>query len=121
MDWQPILDIASWALIVVGGIFLIIGAIGAIRLPDFFTRQHAGGITDTGGAGFMLAGLMLQGGLTLVTVKLALIGIFIFFTSPTATHALAQAAVSSGIKPLLHREGLGAGREGLGAGEDRDA
>ena len=95
------LDIASWLLIGVGGIFLVIGAIGAVRFPDFFTRQHAAGITDTGGAGFLLAGLMLQGGLTIVTVKLVLILVFIFFTSPTATHALAQAALSSGIKPRL--------------------
>lgn len=102
MDVSLILAIASWAMILVGGAFLIIGGIGALRFPDFFTRQHAAGITDTGGAGFLIAGLMLQGGLSLVTVKLALILLFIFFTSPTATHALAQAALSSGLKPKLH-------------------
>ena len=99
------LDIASWVLIAAGGTFLVIGAIGALRFPDFFTRQHAAGITDTGGAGFLLVGLMLQGGLTIVTVKLVLILIFIFFTSPTATHALAQAALSSGLKPILYDAG----------------
>ena len=80
-----------------------------MRFPDFFTRQHAAGITDTGGAGFLLAGLMLQGGLTIVTVKLVLILVFIFFTSPTATHALAQAALSSGIKPQLDEPRPGEG------------
>ncbi|MCZ6765104.1 MAG: monovalent cation/H(+) antiporter subunit G [Alphaproteobacteria bacterium] len=102
MAFEPIIDLASWVFIVIGGAFLIIGSIGVLRLPDFFTRQHAAGITDTGGAGFMLLGLMLQGAVSLVTVKLILILIFIFFTSPTATHALAQAALSSGVKPLIH-------------------
>ncbi len=94
-------DILSWLLILGGGFFLVAGAIGVLRLPDFFTRQHAAGITDTMGAGLLLVGLMLQGGLTLVTVKLVLIIVFLSFTSPTSTHALAQAALSSGLKPLL--------------------
>jgi len=108
MVWQLIIDIASWAFIVIGSAFLIIGSVGVLRFPDFFTRQHAAGITDTGGAGFILLGLAVQGGLTLVTAKLAFIFLFIFFTSPTATHALAQAAISSGLKPILKNDGSGA-------------
>ncbi len=100
-------DSLSWLLILGGGFFLVVGAIGVLRLPDFFTRQHAAGMTDTLGAWLLLAGLMVQGGLTLVSVKLLLIVVFLFFTSPTSTHALAQAAIGSGLKPLLHR-----GREG---------
>ena len=96
-----VLDALSWLLILGGGGFVVVGAIGVIRMPDFFTRQHAAGVTDTLGAGLLLLGLALQGGLTLVTAKLALIGIFLFFTSPTSSHALAQAALSSGVKPLL--------------------
>ena len=94
-------DTLSWLLILGGGFFLVVGAIGVLRLPDFFTRQHAAGMTDTLGAGLLLAGLMVQGGLSLVTVKLVLIVAFLFFTNPTSTHALAQAAVGSGLKPLL--------------------
>lgn len=94
-------DIVSWALILGGGFFLVVGGIGVLRLPDFFTRQHAAGLTDTMGAYLLLAGLMVQGGLTLVSVKLALIVVFLVITSPTSTHALAQAAMSSGLKPLL--------------------
>ncbi|MHA1569867.1 MAG: monovalent cation/H(+) antiporter subunit G [Alphaproteobacteria bacterium] len=97
-------DIFSWLLILGGGFFLVVGAIGVLRLPDFFTRQHAAGMTDTLGAGLLLAGLMVQGGFSLVTVKLVLIVAFLFFTSPTSTHALAQAAVGSGLKPLLDRD-----------------
>ena len=100
-----LIDGLSWLLILGGGAFVVIGAIGVLRMPDFFTRQHAAGVTDTLGAGLLLLGLMLQGGLTLVTAKLALIGVFLFITSPTASHALAQAALSSGLKPLLVDDG----------------
>ncbi len=97
-------DIASWFCLVAGGCFCIVGTIGLNRMPDFFTRMHAAGITDTAGAGLVLLGLMLQAGWTLVMVKLAFIGLLIFFTSPAATHALAKAALARGVKPLLHEE-----------------
>lgn len=99
------LEILSWACLVTGAIFCVIGGIGLIRMPDFYTRMHAAGMTDTMGAGMILLGLMLQGGLSLVTVKLVLIGVFIFFTSPTATHAVAKAAQSSGLEPVSRDEG----------------
>ncbi len=95
------LQLAGWLFVALGAVFCVIGAAGMIRLPDVFTRMHAVGIVDTGGAGFILAGLAFQAGLTLVTVKLLLILVFIFFTAPTATHALARAALDGGQKPLL--------------------
>ena len=98
-------DLISWGAILVGGGFIVIGAVGVIRMPDFFTRQHAAGLTDTLGAGLLLFGLMVQGGLTLVTAKLVLIVIFLGLTSPTSSHALAQAALSTGVKPLLKNDG----------------
>jgi multicomponent Na+:H+ antiporter subunit G len=94
------LDLLSWALLLSGGFFAIAGGIGVVRLPDFYTRLHASGITDTGAAYLILAGLMIQGGLTIITVKLAMIGFFMFFTNPTSTYALAAAAHRSGIEPL---------------------
>jgi multicomponent Na+:H+ antiporter subunit G len=96
-----LLDIASWALVLVGGAFCIIGAIGLLRMPDFFTRMHAASIVDTLGAAFILLGLMLQAGLSLVTVKLIAIGLLLFFTSPVSTHALARAALARGVEPVL--------------------
>ncbi len=96
-----IIDLLSWACLVGGGIVGIIGGIGMLRFPDFFTRQHASGVTDTLGAFLILLGLALQAGLTLATFKLALIFLFLFFTSPTASHALASAAVHDGVMPLL--------------------
>ncbi|MBI3067407.1 MAG: monovalent cation/H(+) antiporter subunit G [Betaproteobacteria bacterium] len=98
-------DVLSWASLVGGGVFCVIGGVGLIRMPDFYTRTHAAGVTDTLGAGLLLLGLMLQAGLSLVTVKLVMLGLLIFFTSPTATHALARAAMVRGIKPLLRDGG----------------
>ena len=97
-------DIASWILIGAGSLFVMVGGIGVLRLPDIYTRMHAAGVTDTMGAGLMMVGLMVEAGPTLVAVKLGLILIFGLFTSPTATHALAYAAYSSGVKPELDGE-----------------
>ena len=96
-----IFDILSWFLILVGSISVITGAVGVLRLPDVYTRMHAASITDTLGAGTIIAGLILQAGLTLVAAKLFLILVFIFFTSPASSFALAHAALSSGVKPIL--------------------
>ncbi len=96
-----LLDIVSWVLLVAGSIFCMIGGLGLIRLPDVYARMHAAVITDTLGAGMILAGLMVQGGFSQVTVKLILILIFLLFTSPTSTYALANAAYHRGLEPLL--------------------
>jgi multicomponent Na+:H+ antiporter subunit G len=99
-----IIDSASWAALAAGGFFCIAGAIGVLRMPDFYTRVHAASVSDTLGAGLILLGLALQAGWTLVAAKLAVIGLLIFFTSPAATHALARAALGRGLQPLLDRE-----------------
>jgi len=92
-------EILSWTLIVGGCAFLIIGAIGTFRFPDFWSRLHAVSVTDSGGMILLTAGMILQAGFTLVAVKLVLIGIFLFITGPTATHAVANAALISGFLP----------------------
>ena len=94
-----LVDLLSWALILVGGAFGIIGGIGLLRLPDFFSRIHAASLTDSMCAPCIIAGLMLQSGLTLATVKLAFLVVFLFLTSPTASHALAKAALHGGLAP----------------------
>ena len=96
-----IIDILSWALIILGSFSMITGAVGVLRLPDVYTRMHAASITDTLGAGSIIRGLILQAGLTLVAAKLLLILVFIFFTSPASSFALAHAALSSGVEPIL--------------------
>ncbi|MEM9472649.1 MAG: monovalent cation/H(+) antiporter subunit G [Pseudomonadota bacterium] len=92
-----LLDIASAVLLLTGGLLVFVGGVGVMRMPEFFTRMHAASVTDTGGAALILAGLMLQGGLTLVPLKLAAIFLFLFLTSPTASYALANAALLSGV------------------------
>jgi multicomponent Na+:H+ antiporter subunit G len=99
-----LVDALSWACLVSGGLFCIIGAVGLIRMPDFYTRVHAASVVDTLGAGLILLGLMLQAGFTLVTVKLLMVGLLLFFASPTATHALVRAALVRGVMPLLRDE-----------------
>lgn len=95
------IDVLSWASLLAGGAFCIVGGVGMLRMPDFYTRMHAASIVDTLGAGFILFGLLLQAGPTLVAVKLLMVGALLLFASPTAGHALARAAFERGVAPLL--------------------
>ncbi|OJX75894.1 monovalent cation/H(+) antiporter subunit G [Magnetospirillum sp. 64-120] len=102
-----ILDTLSWALILGGSGFVLIGTLGLLRLPDVFTRLHGAGMTDTMGAGLLVLGMLLQSPDWLVAVKLVLIVVFLAFTSPMTSHALARAAILDGIKPWLRDSGKG--------------
>ena len=68
-------EIAVWACLLAGSAFSLIGGVGLLRMPDFYTRSHAASLTDTLGATLILLGLALYSGANLVTVKL----VFIFF------------------------------------------
>lgn len=105
------LHILAWAMVLGGSAAILVGGIGVLRFPDVYTRMHAAGITDTMGAGLLLGGLMVHEGATLVTVKLALILIFLFFTSPTSSFSLAHAAMTSGVEPVLRKPDDGDNRE----------
>ena len=94
-----LLDIASWALLSIGGAFVFIGGVGALRMPDLYTRMHAASLTDSMGAALIIAGVMLQAGPSLAAIKLAAILLFLLLTSPTATNALASAALLAGLRP----------------------
>ena len=96
-----LVDVLSWICLVLGCALCLIGGLGLLRLPDFYSRLHGGGMTDTLGAGLVLLGLMFQGGLTMVTVKLAMILVVLLITSPTSTHAVGKAAFASGLKPFV--------------------
>ena len=99
-----ILDGVSWVMLLVGSGFIITGGIGALRLPDLYTRMHATGLTDSMATLLILGGLMLQSGLTLATVKIFAILVFLMLTGPTASYALANAAFLSGLNPELTSE-----------------
>ena len=64
------IDILSWVLILLGSFFTLVGALGMIRMPEVFTRMHAASVIDTLGVGLLIAGMVLQAGFTLVTLKL---------------------------------------------------
>ena len=101
---HTLLDLLSWALILVGGAFGLIGAIGLLRMPTFFTRIHAAGMAETMCAPPILLAMMIQSGWSLTTFKLVAILVFLFLTSPTASHALAKAALHGGIESQGHPE-----------------
>ena len=94
-----LLDVLSWILLSFGGLFVFIGGVGALRMPDLFTRMHAASLTDTMGAALIIAGIMLQAGASLASIKLAMILLSLLLTSPTATNALASAALLAGVRP----------------------
>ncbi|MDB2389970.1 monovalent cation/H(+) antiporter subunit G [Alphaproteobacteria bacterium] len=96
---EMIIPILSALCLFIGIAALLIGSIGLVRLPDVYSRMHAVGMIDTAGVGFLILGMMLHAGLTLITVKLAFIAIFLFFTSPIAGHAVVQAAYKAGLTP----------------------
>lgn len=90
-------EIVVWLCLVAGSVFCVIGGIGVVRMPDFYTRSHAASITDTLGATFILLGLGIHSGLNLITVKLVFVLFLLYVTSPTAAHALVKAAYSQGL------------------------
>jgi len=87
------LNILSGLLLFLGALFILVGSIGLLRMPDVFTRMHAAGITDTIGAAAIILGLMLVAGWTIVLIKLLVVLLFRMLLNPTACHALARAAV----------------------------
>ena len=103
--WQLFIEILSWALISAGSFFVIVGAIGVYRFPDFWTRLHAASVAESAGVILLLTGMMVQAGWGLIAVKLLIIGVFLFITGPTSTHAVANAALVSGLRPKSPDDG----------------
>ena len=101
-------EILVWACLLGGSAFAVIGGIGLLRMPDFYTRTHAASLTDTMGATLILLGLGIYNGLDLVTVKLVIIFLFLYLTGPTAGHALVKAAYSKGLEAPDVQEATGA-------------
>lgn len=91
-------------LIFSGVVFLAVSSLGILRFPDFYSRTHAVGISETLGAMLLLGGLAAYHGLDNTGLKLLLILVFLFLTNPTATHIIAKAASRSGLQPWVRRE-----------------
>jgi multicomponent Na+:H+ antiporter subunit G len=98
---ETVVDIIGLVLILAGVFFMFSAALGVLRMPDFFTRLHPAGITDSLGAPLVLIGVAIQSGATLFSGKIILLILFMLITNPTACHALAKAALYGGLKPLI--------------------
>ncbi len=96
-----VIAFVSGLCFILGGFLIVSGAVGVLRFPDFYTRMHAAGVTETLATALILVGLMLHAGWSLVLFKLIMILVFILLTSPTASHALVKAARHSGLEPKL--------------------
>ena len=107
-----ILEWLSGLCLLLGGVLCITGGVGMLRMPDFFSRVHASGVTETLAAPLLLSGLLLQMELSLDSVKVIMIMILVLATNPTATHAMAKATLHGGQRPLESANGKDIGGDG---------
>ena len=91
-------------LMIIGGVFAIIGAIGLVRFPDVYTRSHAQTVVNVGGVILILVGVIIDSFFSTLFVKALFLIVFIFVTSPVGTHAITRAAYLSGIKPKTRKD-----------------
>lgn len=109
MNPGPIIDAI---VVVVGGIgafFFLVGTLGLLRFPDFYSRTHAATKCDTVGAGTILFALAIYRGFDPVSMKTLALAALVLLSSPTAGHALARAAYRAGLKPWLGTDGEAGG------------
>jgi multicomponent Na+:H+ antiporter subunit G len=98
---MDIKTIITGIFLTLGCFFVVVASIGIVRFPDFYSRMHPAGKSDTLGQMLILMGLMIYEGFSLISIKLFIIVVFIFIVNPTATHALAKAAYIAGVKPWM--------------------
>ncbi|MGA1343388.1 MAG: monovalent cation/H(+) antiporter subunit G [Hyphomonas sp.] len=99
--WETWRFVLGGLICLAGALICVIGTIGVLRFPDFYTRLHAASITDTSGAGLVLLGMALMAPDWLVLVKLFCMLGFLMLTSVTGSHALANAAHTAGLQPKI--------------------
>ena len=107
-----LLEWTGGALVCAGGIVTIIGALGLVRLPDVYSRIHAAGVVDTAGVALMVLGMILLAPSWLVAVKLVLVGVFLFFTTPISGHAIARVAHDRGVEHVGKGKAARIGKRG---------
>jgi multicomponent Na+:H+ antiporter subunit G len=91
-------------LIAAGVFFLTVSVLGLLRLPDFYARTHAVGKSETLGTILVLGGLAVYNGWELSTAKILFILFFVLIANPTATHAVARAALRTGLQPWTRQK-----------------
>jgi len=103
--WNAFRPALGSAVLLVGAVLAVIGTVGVLRFPDFYTRLHAASVTDTAAATLAIVGMALLAPSLAVVVKLAVVWLFLFLTGPTSSHALANAAHTAGLQPMIGRLG----------------
>ena len=98
------MNIAALVIIFCGIFFMTVSALGIVRLPDFYSRNHAVGKSETLGSMLVLLGLAIYNGFEINSLKLLAIILFIMLANPTATHALAREALRAGLQPWVRRK-----------------
>tara|TARA_S200000501_G_scaffold86545_1_gene79511 strand:+ start:2041 stop:2352 length:312 start_codon:yes stop_codon:yes gene_type:complete len=101
---ETVINILSFTSIIIGSIIILIGSFGIIRLPDVYSRIHALGMIDTAGFGFLIFGMIIYSGWSLVSVKLLIMGLILLITGPISSHAVANASKQSSIKPSMKNQ-----------------
>ncbi|MEO1206941.1 MAG: monovalent cation/H(+) antiporter subunit G [Pseudomonadota bacterium] len=104
MDLAFAVEIISWVFILGGSFFVLVGALGFIRMPDVYTRMHAASVIETLGAGMLITGMLIQAPNMIVAFKLIIVAALFFFFGPVASHAIAQAALTAGVTPILDED-----------------
>lgn len=110
MQWN---EIVCTVLLALGCIVSLTGAVGLVRMPDFYTRLHTAGKTDSLAQILILLGLVFvtpdsadpTGG-WLVRTKVVMVGLILMIAAPTATHAITKAAHLAGLKPWTRSDPL---------------
>ena len=97
------IDLLGGALLILGSVVVLVGSFGLLRLPDCFSRLHAAGVIDTLGAWLVLLGLMVLSTSVVITFKILLLIILLFFLSPVNSHGLSQIALKSGLRPFTNK------------------
>ena len=89
-------EILSGALLVIGACFMLLAAVGLVRMPDIFTRMHATTKSTTLGVGCLMLGVALHFGDLAIAARALAVVAFVFVTAPVAGHMVARAAYFSG-------------------------
>ncbi len=94
------LNLATLVLVLIGVCFMVLSSVGLLRLPDVYTRMHAGGKSSTLGIIALLLGVAVHRGDLLAVAKIIALIMFFFLTAPVAAHMLGRAAYLTQVKPV---------------------
>ncbi|MGB5447190.1 MAG: Na+/H+ antiporter subunit G [Psychromonas sp.] len=93
------LEIICSILLIIGGLFILLGSYSMVKLPDFYTRLHGPTKASTlGVSSVIIAAIVFSARDGSVSLKELIISLFLFITAPVAAHMLAKAALHIQVK-----------------------